>query len=1020
MKKFFRGISFSGVLVFVFFMFTAVETNAAVASYRPGEAVMEYGNVCSGSVSDLYYDDESYFATGSSTSPTYRLAWRVKWNIHIDKSAVGNVTITYKGKCSTDDANDEYISLFNFELGIWQVVIQRPVSEEDITSVWTTSNIEDLEKYISPDGQVRGRIYNSAPSWVGAFERYTDYFELKVEYTPTNSSVILTPNNVTMEYGTVESGTAFDLKNSDGNFFAVNSDAQHRAAWWTSWDTNLDRNTVTAMTVVYKGKWSTETNPLWLSFWNWDTEKWQVVLTFPSSPTNKKWVWTGDDWDDINHFISDSGEIRCRLYNSAPSWLGSFQRFGDYLAVHIEYGTASAFTFAVIADVHHSGKINYDPLVTVVNDINNRSEVEFVINNGDTASYSKEEEFDAYLYDIAALNAAIYESPGNHDVRWYCSNGLNDFRNKMNQQGYIMFDYKETRIIVLDTSVFMENDGAIEPYLLEWVENSLNGLSTDIPIILFGHHPDLNLPLRRELVKILEDYNVKIFFGGHRHIWNYEMDNGVIWAVVNDVKSGKDYALVSVTPTHIKVRKRDAANNVTTDWLSIPRVKKTNNSLTVNCLVVDQETGTVNLSVQTETALRKIDKVEARARGYAAPVELVESSSNIWTGTIDISSYVPTMPKGKHFVEVVATDIDGNPWTVYEEYEWTSSRIDYLWEFATGGSIQAPPTHFNGKVYFGSNNGNIYAVDVETGELSWVFATGGEVISQPAVYDGQNCHLVITGSADNNLYALDADSGNLVWFYTTGGAVLSSPLVEEGKVYFGSGDKKIYCLEAGNGLFNWSYQTEGLMRQRPVVYNGTLYTVVRDMKLWYAININDGALKWLKDADAGNSWMPVCDNSPVVVNNCVWVVKPDYTFSTLHTETGNITWTYSGPEQFSARGAVALGNKVFNASRNDVVFAWNSNDKTQAWQTDLKQDEFDIQYKGVNSAMVAEDGKIYRISARGRVNCLDAETGEILWEGTLSGLPEINFWSTPHIHGNYFFAGGLDGKLYAVEIVIKK
>ena len=47
----------------------------------------------------------------------------------------------------------------------------------------------------------------------------------------------------------------------------------------------------------------------------------------------------------------------------------------------------------------------------------------------------------------------------------------------------------------------------------------------------------------------------------------------------------------------------------------------------------------------------------------------------------------------------------------------------------------------------------------------WTFRTGGAVISTPAVADGR----VYFGSFDSNVYALDASSGALVWKFTTAG-----------------------------------------------------------------------------------------------------------------------------------------------------------------------------------------------------------------------------------------------------------
>ena len=54
--------------------------------------------------------------------------------------------------------------------------------------------------------------------------------------------------------------------------------------------------------------------------------------------------------------------------------------------------------------------------------------------------------------------------------------------------------------------------------------------------------------------------------------------------------------------------------------------------------------------------------------------------------------------------------------------------------------------------------------------------------SSPSVMDNK----VYVGSRDGNVYALDAANGQLIWNYTTGGSVDSSPSVMDNKVYIGS------------------------------------------------------------------------------------------------------------------------------------------------------------------------------------------------------------------------------------------
>jgi outer membrane protein assembly factor BamB len=59
---------------------------------------------------------------------------------------------------------------------------------------------------------------------------------------------------------------------------------------------------------------------------------------------------------------------------------------------------------------------------------------------------------------------------------------------------------------------------------------------------------------------------------------------------------------------------------------------------------------------------------------------------------------------------------------------------------------------FEGKVYFGSVDGEVYSLDARTGNLRWRFKTGGPVTSSPTVVNG----VIYIGSADHYVYALSA------------------------------------------------------------------------------------------------------------------------------------------------------------------------------------------------------------------------------------------------------------------------
>ena len=76
------------------------------------------------------------------------------------------------------------------------------------------------------------------------------------------------------------------------------------------------------------------------------------------------------------------------------------------------------------------------------------------------------------------------------------------------------------------------------------------------------------------------------------------------------------------------------------------------------------------------------------------------------------------------------------------------------WRFPTDAPISSSPVLAGGILYFGANDGKVYAVDARTGEGRWSFQTGGEVRSSPVVADGA----IYVGSRDGFIYALGGTS----------------------------------------------------------------------------------------------------------------------------------------------------------------------------------------------------------------------------------------------------------------------
>lgn len=165
------------------------------------------------------------------------------------------------------------------------------------------------------------------------------------------------------------------------------------------------------------------------------------------------------------------------------------------------------------------------------------------------------------------------------------------------------------------------------------------------------------------------------------------------------------------------------------------------------------------------------------------------------------------------------------------------------------------PTVARGKVYFGSGDGNVYALDARSGALQWKFPTGDVVHASPAVADAT----VYIGSWDGNFYALDADSGQQRWVFHGGEdpaihnqvGFQSSAAVADGTVFVGCRDGHVYALDAATGRKRWDYPTsKSWVNTTPAVRDGLVYAGTSDSSRFFALDARTGRLRFNTDLKA--------------------------------------------------------------------------------------------------------------------------------------------------------------------------
>ena len=204
---------------------------------------------------------------------------------------------------------------------------------------------------------------------------------------------------------------------------------------------------------------------------------------------------------------------------------------------------------------------------------------------------------------------------------------------------------------------------------------------------------------------------------------------------------------------------------------------------------------------------------------------------------------------------VVYAGIEGN-----RLYALDAGTGGVLWSVKTKGTVWTAPLVVGDSLYFASQNGFFYAMQISSRSQQWKLKTKRRSL-WPAVYDSGTLFF----AAESVLYALDAETGSQKWKIQRPAAEWwGAPAFADGRLYAGGGDGRFYAIDAATGAVVWSAPAGGDVWSAPAVADGTVYVGNRDM-LVRAFDAGTGELRWLAQTE---DWA-VTD--PVIAENVIYI-----------------------------------------------------------------------------------------------------------------------------------------------------
>jgi len=346
------------------------------------------------------------------------------------------------------------------------------------------------------------------------------------------------------------------------------------------------------------------------------------------------------------------------------------------------------------------------------------------------------------------------------------------------------------------------------------------------------------------------------------------------------------------------------------------------------------------------------------------------------------------------------------------------------WKFETKARVVSTPAVAGGLVYFSSYDGWFYAIDALTGKLKWRFKNAGErrfeathihgslpvaetmpdpfdcYLSSPAVWNGN----VYFGSGDGNIYALDAATGNVKWRFHTGDVVHASPAISGGTLFIGSWDSYFYAIDAASGKEKWRFKTgvdpdihnQVGIQSSAAIADGTVYFGCRDSNL-YALDVATGKKRW--SFSTKSSWVI---SSPAVLDGKVYFATSDSALVyALDAGSGKQVFLLKFQFPFFSSPAIA-GNTLYIGSHDGKLTAINLITQARAWdfQTDASRQRL--------ATFSKPDGSPN----------YEAAFASDFYDDMIAGIARMQsvgtILSSPVVAGRIVYFGSNDGNLYAL------
>jgi len=369
-----------------------------------------------------------------------------------------------------------------------------------------------------------------------------------------------------------------------------------------------------------------------------------------------------------------------------------------------------------------------------------------------------------------------------------------------------------------------------------------------------------------------------------------------------------------------------------------------------------------------------------------------------------------------------------------------------IWKFVIGEesadrrvSISSPALGSDGALYFGANNGNVYSLESDTGQIRWVFnvaeysdLSARGILPKPTI--GSDGTVYLTGERD--VFALDGKTGEVKWkfgrvlrhthpgflypppggFYV-GTFINSAPAIGlDGTVYLQANRQKVQgalgmpvviALHPMTGKKIWESGGHDFDFETPVIgTDGTVFCGAAGD--FFALDPKTGARKWTAAVHAtGIPFRAIAvgnDGTIFVGSGSRFEPEDSGAVFVLNGKTGEVVGGFETKGAVLGSPVLGRDGSIYFGARDKNVYAYDIKTGKNKWV-------FKTGGEIRSSPAIGSDGTVYVGSEDKNFYALNGGTGAKAWELKAGHIVD----SSPLIGPDgTIYIGSYDGKMYAI------